>query len=492
MQNVNFQSGDKITKQVLAYEVSAVDASILSRISDIYQAGVVSGLLNGMQFIVGSNSSGASPTITISTGVAYNANGERILISDQTVPFNSSNPSVTTPDGIGGNTNTPQSTGSLNIALTANTTNFIWVDYVLGLDPLAFTIHKVTKQKLFYKNLDGYKLGVNASSSTPPAGFSSASILLGYVQTNSTIINGIATISYASRPAFGANASNIKIHTPKIDRSDATLTYSYNETLLLDDHIKAFGTGVITPTNPHGLAPVDLGILDVSEHQRLLHTNGIISPSIGGNASALYMQVHTSGIASENFVEILPLTVNELIVVDGITVDSVNIPNTVQFSFIDTNGNPLPDGVYTFYVDSNDRSVDMANPGDFNTGDLTLQRIWTVQWTSPTLDSTSIRDYRLFGTLTGENIRFELLGALDTGLATGNRSITFSYDNSGNLIQMGVGGENGTIAGSITLITFSYSGNQLVQIGSEWGNRQLLTTLTYSGTTLTEVTEQVI
>lgn len=491
----NFISGSKVIRQILSNEVDAVNADILSRFVDVYRPGVVEGLLQMFVLTAGGNSTATSPSVTVGTGVAYNINGERILISNATVPYNSANPSTTTPDGIGGSTATPQSTGSANVPLPINANTFVWIDYLLTIDPASFTLHKVTSQKLFYKNLDGYKVGLSTSAITPPAGFSSAAILLGLVTTNSTLTNGIATISQVLMPLFGTQADRVLVTTPQSNRSDATVTYSFGQTVFVDDHVKAVGSNPVTANNPHGLSAGDLGITDPGglEHQQFLHTNGIISPSIGGNASALFLQEHTSGIASENFVEVFPLLSNEVAVVHGVTFDSTSVPSTIQFSFVDTNGNSLPNGVHTIYLDSNDRAVKRALPGAFNLSDVTLQRIWDIQWTSPTLQSSLKNDYRLFGTLGPQNMRFELLGGLVSGLATGNRSLTFTYDINNNITQIGVGGDNGTIAGSITLITFAYNlSNQVVLVGASYGHRLLTTIFTYSGNTITSVTETVI
>lgn len=494
MQNTNFSSGMKVIKQVLTNEVNVANSSIADRISDISAPGVLLSILNQFRIIAGTNSTGVAPSISVETGIAYNSNGERILLLDGSVLFNSANSSTTTPNGIGGNTLTPISTGSLNISIPVNTISYIFIDYLQTVDSLLFTIHKVTSQKLFYSQTDGYKIGISSSPGVVPTGFSSASIFLGSVTTLNSLVNGIFNINQTGIAIFGVHPQQVQVQTPQVNKSDATTTYTSGLTTTLDAHVRSIGSGTVTPFNPHGLSGSDIGVsaLGGVEHQEFLHCPGIISPSISGNGSALYMNIFTSGIASENFVQILPFTSQELAVVEGVTIDSGNIGSTLQFSFVDTNSNPLPNGVHTFYLDNVTKTVLRALPGTFNPSNASQMRLWDIQWTNPLLIFNSAHDYRLFGTLTSSNIRFELLGALETGLATGNRSLTFTYDGSGNLIQMGVGGENGTISGSNTLITFSYSGSNLIQVGAEYGHRQLLTTITYSGTTITQITEQVI
>lgn len=493
MQNTNFQSGMKVIKQVLTNEVNAIDNSIADRQTDISFPGILLDVLDSFNIVPGTNSTATLPSVTVQTGIAYNANGERIIISNATVPYNSANPATTTPDGVGGNTSTPISTGSLNIALPVNTTRYLFIDYLQTTDPSAFTIHKVTGQKLFYSQTDGYKIGVS-STPTVPAGFSSASLFLGSVITNNSLVNGISSINTTGVPIFGIHPQQVQVQTPQLNKADATTVYASGLTTTLDAHVRAVGTGVVTPFNPHGLSGSDIGVsaLGGVEHQEFLHCPGIISPATSGNSSALFMSIFTSGIANENFVQILPFTSQELAVVDGVTIDSGNIGSTLQFSFVDTNNNPLPNGVHTFYLDSVTKTVLRALPGTFVPG-AAVMRLWDIQWTNPTLVFSSANDYRLFGTLTGSNMRFELLGALDTGLATGNRTLTFAYDLSGNLIQMAVGGDNGTISGNNTLVTFSYNiGGNLIQVGSNYGHRTLLTTITYTGTTVSQITEQVI
>src|SRR5579863_4666556 len=317
MENTNFQSGMKIIKQVLTNEVSTTTDAIQKRVTDISSPGVLLNVLNEFNIVAGTNSTGASPSVSVQTGIAYNLNGDRITISNPNDLYNSSNPFTTTPDGIGGNTLTPQSTGSLNISLPANTTSYLFIDYLETIDPNTFTLHKITNQKLFYSESDGYQLGFSNSPSIFPAGFSSAALFLGSVGTTNTLSNGIANINQIGIPLYGINPEQVAIQTPNISGADFTLTYSYSETLTLNDHIKAIGSGTITPKNPHGLSATDIGVTSESqliEHQEFLHAPGIVSSSIGGNASALYMQVHTSGIASENFVQIQPLVSNELVV----------------------------------------------------------------------------------------------------------------------------------------------------------------------------------
>lgn len=493
MKYTKYQSGAKVLKQSLTYEVSGVTSAVLARFSEVFDPGIVADVLEEMAMSVGSNSTAASPSVTVGTGIAYTVAGDRVLIDDAAL-HNAANPSTTTPDGLGGNTLTPLSTGCANIPLTADANHFVWLDHIDTVDPSEFTLHKVTGQKLFYAVDDGYQLGVSDSGTTQPAGFSDESLLLGLVITSSLLTSGVSSINQVSMPNFGTQLQRVKSKTPLADRSDITSVYGPGQVIFLEDHVKAIGSASITPTNPHGLSAIDLNIADPGgvEHQKFFHGNGISSLSAAGGASALYLQEHTSGIASDNYVEVFPLIASEAAIVDGELIDSVNIPATLQFRFVDNIGDPLADGTYTLYLDNALKTVQMVASDIFDLGDASKQRIWTVEWANPTIVGGAKRDYRLFGAMSPRNINFEFVGAMCAGIATGNRSLTFSYNTDGTLSQMGLGGDNGTIAGSISFVTFSYSSGHLVQASGGFGPKTAISTLTFSGDTLTQITEQML
>ncbi len=401
MKSVNWQNGQRIIKQVLDWFSTSKDENDKELRQDYTGHGVVLDLLNEMDIIAGTNNTPATPSITVRTGVAYDNVGERIIIDNETLSYDATNPSDTTDNGLGVFVPTPHSTGSLNVPLTINSMNYIWIDYLAVIDESVFTLQKATNGKQFYKQTSGYNLTVTTVNTPPTA----ASLALGTVDlTGFGVVSG-STISTATRPISLIRENRIKIKTPLANLSDATTVYGYNEEHTLDEHIKAVGTGTITPTNPHGTSPDDIGIdveTIISTHQKFMHNNGIIGDETS-ITSSLYLEFHPIS-PGDDFIVIKALTSSEVANVDGITVTSSDIPADITFLF--SSGGDLS-GTYYVYLDKFTQTVVRTTVDP--SGDNTKLPLWSMVWTQGVAalfdgNLTAITDLRIFGTINNDKI----------------------------------------------------------------------------------------
>src|SRR5208282_5029800 len=108
-----------------------------------------------------------------------------------------------------------------------------------------------------------------------------------------------------------------------------------------------------------------------------------------------------------------------------------SIPADTSFLFVDSSNNPIANGVYTFYIDATTTQVEMSTANEIISSPSQFP-IASITWTSPSL-VLPLTDLRLFGTTANHNLRYETLGGLTLGLATGNRSYSLVYD--GNRIR---------------------------------------------------------
>ena len=124
-----FESGQRVIVQVLNWAQTAWQDVFANRTSDYSQAGICKNFLSEFAITVGNNNVPAFPSINVGSGVAYDSNANRVFIaSTDTTAFNAANPSQTTNDGTGNLIPTPQSTGCINIPLTTNTLNYVWIE----------------------------------------------------------------------------------------------------------------------------------------------------------------------------------------------------------------------------------------------------------------------------------------------------------------------------------------------------------------------------
>jgi hypothetical protein len=362
-QSENWQSGQKILKQDMQYAQASADSAINDRQVDNFNPGIAQDLLNGMVFSVAGVTS-----VTVGTGTGYNSNGERIEISSL-IGYNDANTTLTTPDGIGGNTSTPQSSGSQNIPMSSGTINMLYIQYLGTINPNVFTLHKLTNQKLFTEISDGYEIaittvtlsaGVFPTTSTVVANVPSYGgpwLFLGYVdfRAGGNISSSMFNISL--RPLYEININRTQGTTPLANFSNITPAQNYGPNLpvTFDAHVKAIGSTVPTNRNPHGLTLQDIGFSGktVEQHEEFLHAPGIAngneSPS---TADSFNLAVNPRCPDTDELI-IYGLNITQFLVMPAasgttsITFGNTNFPGTTLLNF-----GGLSSGTYYIWIDS--------------------------------------------------------------------------------------------------------------------------------------------
>ena len=198
MSSVFFDSAARIFSTVFNWLQTSSQGKTGTLIMDTFQAGIDNATLSGEGFTLVPGTSPLSVTVN-GQGIAYDINSNRIFISStDTTLYNASNTTTTTPDGIGGNVLTPQSTGCVNIPLTPSVLNYLWIDYLVTTDTSAYTLNEITQAKIFFKLTDGYNISVTTVN-TPP---DSSSIFLGTVTAPASGIITSCSISQTGRQYF--------------------------------------------------------------------------------------------------------------------------------------------------------------------------------------------------------------------------------------------------------------------------------------------------
>lgn len=413
-------SAQRIIKQVLDWLQQSKGDAITERMQDIFTSGVVTDLtpfvdlqhrnmnILGTDAILPFGYPALNPDglhVLVDAGVSY-TNGERIVIEDGTITYDATAPSHTTNDGLGNLISTPESTGSFDILLTATFYNYIYIGYLQTCDDSVFTLNKITNAKQFYKRTDGYQFFIATSAlvgqqvvlNPDPDSY----VFLGVVNLTGVNTAVTANISQVDREHFKSQLRRVGIETSNLALSDRPTTYAVGQQpLFLDDHIKAVGTGLISPTNPHGMALADIGVADletVEAHRRLEHTNGIIggTPSIPMPlSSALYAQrIQVS--PGDDFIQVQALLSGEVALVNGLGFDSTDFgsPQAISFS-------SLPSGTYEVYFDSATSLCAVILTSSYDFTDKSKLDLCTVVWdTSIPLDGNLgvPSDKRRFGT----------------------------------------------------------------------------------------------
>jgi hypothetical protein len=449
MKNVLWQTGMRVIQQVLDWFQSGKELNDTELKQDVFNAGIVTGLLNEFDIIVGTNNTPVTPSITIRTGVAHDINGERIIIDDENISYDATNPADTTNDGKGNLVSTPHSTGSLNVPLTVNTNNYIWIDYLQAADESEFTLQKVTNKKLFYKRTDGYQITVTTVNTPPTAN----SLKLGNVNLTAFGVVSGATISKANRIYFTTKLKRVQIQTADAGKTDRTLSYPAATSIFLDDHIKAVGTGTVTHLNPHGVGPVDIGLSPantVQDHQQFFHSSGIIgSPTTTTSSLFGAINVITPG---EDQLIVKPLITGEEVHIDGLVILPSDIPTDVIVTF-----NALdPNGTYYIYLDKNTKTILKTQVDLITTPDITKFLLYTVTWTYPGVglgDLSDLVNRRVFGVTANRDIQRDLPHFI-ISLLTDNYPITSSITYSPTAYNTLTSSFSGT---DLRGIAFSYS-----------------------------------
>lgn len=446
MNSVIFSSGQRIIKQILDWFQSGNQADIKNRINDYSQPGVCKDALNGLDIIAGTNNTLATPSVTVRTGVAYDVNGDRIHVSDEVTSYDPSQPLHTTDNGLGTPLLTPRSTGSLNVPLVPNSDNYVWIDYLETTDDSVFTLQKISNSKQFYKQTDGYKITATTISTPPTA----LSVLLAQINLVGGGVVNSTTIDLTVRPFSKILDYRVRITTNRTDRTDVPAVYNTGEIeLFLDDHIHAVGNGPVTPTNPHGLTATDIGLTatTIEEHQRYLHTNGVI-----GNPASLtsslypFVTIVTPGL---DFITVRKLLFGEQAVVNGLTINSanINIDTDIIFNSLDANG------IWYIYLDSALATILKTQVDIVSVPESTKLVICRVTWTYPTAgggDLSLFTDLRVFGNVATREIQDQAVTP-----AKINQGLTVDFVFPHDVASVRHVNANGTKAtGTITVVDY--------------------------------------
>lgn len=229
--------------------------------------------------------------VNIATGVAYNPEGERIIVDNASLVYDASAPLTAADNGIGGTTLTPQSAGCNTVPLTAGQVNYIFVSYLNTINPNVFTLADVTNKRLFTEGGDGYIIEVVTDpgpsvSSTPNIFAPNANaIYLGAVDTTNII-------SLAGKSFFALQSKALLVTVPDAVNTLNALgqPYTVGQAVTFEEHVHAIGTGAPTPRNPHGLSIADISGFsgkNSEQHEKLFHESGISGDQFT-TTSALY------------------------------------------------------------------------------------------------------------------------------------------------------------------------------------------------------------
>lgn len=265
--------------------------------------------------------------------------------------------------------------------------------------------------------------GFTYTAEVPAAGQFTVNFATGVVTFNAADTGSIVTASYLSQHTRRqlAVAKNYKVGGTVTVR-DIPSSYQAGAATTFTDHINARGSGVISATNPHGMAAADIGLAGVADIGSKLASSGIATSS--GDASATSSSLSPSAVSAfllgDNKVTIAPLIAGETVNVNGTLITATDIPTTITFDFIDPDTLlALAAGTYVFYVDSSTRTIARA----IGAAPLSSFAIASVVWDGSKL-LLPVTDLRKFGTTGKANIRLETLLALAAGVATDTRLST--------------------------------------------------------------------
>ena len=307
MQQEIWQSNQAVTTNDLARAQSTKEGAIVERLTDTFNYGIILGsqfLSETLPFLI----TNVGGVISIGTGVAYDKNGERIVLpaTNWPIAYSLSNVTYTSDNGIGGTTITPQSTGSGTItppisALVSPQANFYYISYLKVTDPTVFTLQKVTNERLFVSGTDGYRIDVVVGNITDTPGSHAPTPEALFLGT----VSYAGVVSMAGRTTFSLNETSLQATIPNQANSlraqDVAAsrpdTYTVGNSVNFVQHVEAVGTGILTDLNPHGLSINDIsGVLStktVEQHEELFHDAGI-SGNQNSTTSGLYCNIQTS------------------------------------------------------------------------------------------------------------------------------------------------------------------------------------------------------
>jgi hypothetical protein len=485
MESELWQEDQPVLVSDLARAQSTKEDAITSRMGDEFFYGVVPDsqmLAESVPFLI---TVVTSTSINVGTGVAYDTNGQRIVIPGPSlVTYNAANPTTQTDNGIGGTTLTPISSGSLAVPIPINTICYVYITYINAIDPTVFTISEYNNSRLFISGTDGYRIDV-LTVATPPY---PASMFLGTVSATQTL-------STTGQPVFNLKPDNLLALVPQPSQTLGALgkPYAAGQEVNFPYHVEGLGTGTVTPTNVHGLSIADISGVSTAVPQLFMNNGLSNSPQpleAGYNTSALYGQIFPGGgspippgFGYDNFL-IYPLSGAETLLVNGATITASAFTQALGylFYFISPTGVPLSAGVYTIYYNAGTSQLLLAANGSptntaysvqgqnsltfFTSNVLPISTVeanpnnfllWQITWaglSGPFLGicPTCAVDLRQFGTIGSTSLQRDAL--TDTVTIQHNVDITADPGGVGlgNLTVAGnvVVGGNETVDGNLT------------------------------------------
>jgi microcystin-dependent protein len=448
MSSVIFSNAQRIISAIFDWLQSSAQDKTANFITDTFSSGIDNATTAGEGFTLVPGTSSLSVTVE-GQGIAYDSTAQRIFLSASDVTlYNPANLTQKTNDGLDNLLPTPQSSGCVNIPLTPNSFNYLWIDYLPTINVAAFTTDEITNAKIFYEQTDGYNITVTTVNVPPDAN----SIFLGTVNLTS-ISSGIipsSAISQLGRTYMHIDAGMVPITTPFNNGSNRAPFYAQNSTYTLDAHIKSIGTGTgVSPTNPHNMSLTDLGVsvLDTVQEHRLLEHSGGGSTSVAANAiiagvpgtpypstTAMAQSINIVDPGSDTL-NIYAMTSTEFAIVNGSAFNT----NTI-FGAIPTNATvsfPAASGTYDVYWDSV-AQVFGVSLTDIST-DITKLWIATVTYTvnfTPGYNHlSSLTDRRRIGSTTHLLQRWSNNSRPGAGSALNPQSGEFGFNISTGLIE---------------------------------------------------------
>jgi len=387
------------------------EEAIKERLVDMVQAGIVhqsAGYSSEFQVTV---NSGDNTRIDIGFGIGYNDVGERVLIN-QNENYDPTRPSrVIYGDSVPGNI------GNIAVPMAnygAGVINHVWLQYLQTKDSTIYEEHPITLQRYFVKGLDGYTIVVNTSNDPVSNPLSNAVFVASVTAQGSGQPLLLSGVNVANRTYASIRLNRVLIKTPKADRSDATTDYHAEEYHDLDKHIQAVGTGVIAPTNPHGLTLADLGYSGGTEplnelYQKETHDNKVITGSPLSTSSALYPQLVIVDPGND-YIDVYNMTSTEQAYVNGkryIRSSALNGATVAQISFVGQ--------VTNTYYGFLDNTGNVQITSDFANVVLAggFLQLFAVTWspatgnlTNPDDSTRTVRDMRTFIGENNTEVRF--------------------------------------------------------------------------------------
>ena len=388
MKKEYWQNEQPVLTNDLTWASESKEEAIKERTIDFFQSGVIKNYLDEFEFEVNSED---STSLNIKKGVAYNKYGERIVI-DNLTNFNPDAPNTVSSDGLGGFTLTPQSTGSLKIPITENKYTYIFISYLETTDTSVYVLQYETTKRLYTKHLDGYvitKVESDTLVQDPYSllGIDDSYIFLGYVHRETGKDLNPTNFNYQNKKYLIPQSGLISLNNVKSDKSDRTTSYDYGQTITINDHVKAVGSGTITPNNPHGLTLNDIGVESdiLSNHEQIFHQTQIYNAS-GVPTNSLEVYVNwVSTRTDELFVR--EIMAGDVVSVNGTRIENKDIEAETLILFY--NGSILlSPGIYTVYLDSVNKLIKLAS--DVDNTDKTYITVYKGNSTALTVSPNSV------------------------------------------------------------------------------------------------------